>query len=415
MVRSAEIAHLGRRFPEFGLAAVPVIPDFKAVFERKDRIVESLSGEEQSLAEQGVDFLHTRAWFTSPHRVTTDNGEIEASKFIIATGSVPSVPSIPGLAQTGFWTSDEALFPDRHPRQMIVIGGSAVGCELAQIYARLGTGVTIIEMLPQLLGSEDPEIAAILREAFIDEDIECITGATVTQVSGLPGGEKTVRYEVDGRSAVLSADEILVATGRRPQLEGLNLPAAGIEANDGVLAVDNRLRTSQPHIWACGDVTGEPMLAHMASYEGEIAGHNSTTEEPHWQRADSRVVPRAVFTDPPVASAGVSEAAARARGHDVVVGHYPYSDLGRAVAMGETRGTVKLVADRLTRKLMGASIIGAGADMVIHEAVIAIGSDLKVDALARPQAVHIHPTISEAAGWAAEEIKEMMLALRKAG
>lgn len=415
MIRSAEIAQLGRRFPEFGIAAVPVIPDFKAVFDRKDRIVESLSGGEQSLAEQGVDFLHTRARFTSPHRVITDNGEIEAAKFIIASGSVPSVPSIPGLARTGYWTSDDALFPKRQPRQMIIIGGSAVGCELAQIYARLGTAVTIIEMLPQLIGNEDPEIAAILREAFLAENIEIILGAAVTHVSGAADGGKTVRYEADGRSAVISTDEILVATGRRPQLEGLNLPAAGIEANDGMLAVDSWLRTSQPHIWACGDVTGEPMLAHIASCEGEIAGHNATTEKPNWQQADFRTVPRAVFTDPPIASVGVSEAAARARGHDVVVGRYPYSELGRAVAMGETWGTVKLVADRQTGKLLGGSIIGAGADMLIHEAVIAIGSDLKVDALARPRALHIHPTISEAAGWAAGEMKETMLALRKTG
>lgn len=404
LVRSAEISHLFQRASEFGFRGANAEVDFEAVFSRKDRVVATLSHGEEILERRGIDLLRGEASFVSPERIEVGGRPVDARKFIISSGSEPAIPDIPGLKETGFWTSNEALNPTRQPASLIIIGGSAVGCELAQVYSRLGTKVSVLEVMPRLVAHEEPRSSEILAQALTAEGIELFLEAKVT---GFAGGQaaKTVYFLAGGQESSLSADEILVAVGRSPGLDGLGLDNAGVDFDSKGIKVDRSLRTSQPHIWASGDAIGEPMLAHFATYEGRLAGSNSVADEAGIRQADYRVVPRAVFTDPPLASVGLSEEAARAAGHEVASGIYRFSETGRGVAMGETRGQVKLVADKGTRKLLGAHIIGPWADALIHETVVAMGSHLTIDDLQEPRAIHIHPTLAEAVTWAADEIR----------
>jgi pyruvate/2-oxoglutarate dehydrogenase complex dihydrolipoamide dehydrogenase (E3) component len=365
------------------------------------RIVDSMSGGQQKMDSRGIDVIYGDAQFTSDQELQVDGERIQGERFIVATGARPAVPAIDGLNTTGHWTSFNAIYPDRQPESLLVIGGSAIGCEFAQIYARLGTRVTIIEMQQQLLYGEDGENALLLADQLRSEGVGVLLGTRAIEAVSSAEGKRITIENDDGRSS-LYADELLLAVGRVPELERLGLDAAGVEVLEGAIAVDEQMNTSQPHIWACGDATGKPMLSHLASYEGNIAGRNaSASGDVDAERVDYRAVPRAVFTDPPVASVGVTENEALEAGLDVIVGRAPYRDSGRAVAMGETVGQVKLLADKGSRELLGAHIFGAGADTLIHEAVVAMGSGLEIDALLRPRTIHTHPTLSELVGMAA--------------
>jgi pyruvate/2-oxoglutarate dehydrogenase complex dihydrolipoamide dehydrogenase (E3) component len=368
-----------------------------------------MATEVQDLSSRGIDFFSGSAVFTSPHELTAGDHSLLAEKIIIATGARPVIPSIDGLHETGYWTSFNAVYPDRQPESLAIIGGSAVGCEFAQIYSRIGTRVTVIEMQHQLLGGEDAEVAELLADALRAEGIEVYLDVRAKEIKKGTEGKLVVCESKadDSTGFTVSADEVLVAVGRAPALDGLGLNAAGVSTLNGAIEVDGSMRTTQPYIWACGDAIGSPMLSHLASYEGNVAGNNSTSgTENDLVTVDYRVVPSAVFTDPPVASAGISEDDGLEAGmDDIIVGRAYYADLGRAAAMGETQGMVKLIVCAGSRELLGAHIFGTGADMIIHEAALAMRSEHGVDALLRPSAVHIHPTISEIMGLAAASVR----------
>ncbi len=368
-----------------------MLPDFGAIFLRKDRIVKANSVGGRKMERRGIELVKGEARFLSNNEIQVDDERLTAGRFVIATGARPLIPGIDGLADCGCWTSREAVNPDRQPESLAIIGGSAVGCEFAQIYSRLGTRVTIFEAAPVLLNREDAEITSGLAEILESEGIELNLGAAVKGVS-MDGENKVVHYEDGGR---LVADEVLVAAGRVPAVDGIDIEAAGVAVETGAIAVDAFLRTGVSNIWACGDAIGSPMFSHVATYEGTVAGRNSADgEEGTAVEVNHRIVPGAVFTDPPLASVGITEDQAIARGLDVSVGRAYFRDTGRADAMGETQGMVKLVAGA-DGELLGAHILGPGADMIIHEAVIVMGSRLGVDALLRPRALHVHPTLSE--------------------
>jgi mercuric reductase len=419
LVRSAEIAHLGRRFPEFGIKASPVVPDFDSIFARKEGIISHIYNGEKLLSDRGIDLIRGSACFTSAHDIEVDGQGLAADRFVVAAGSIPVVPPIPGLAEAGFWTSNEAISPDRQPESLAVIGGSAVGVELAQIYSRLGTRVTVIEALPRLVAGEEPAVSAALTEALAAEGIEVVTGVEVGSIS-VSAGMKHVHLGTASEAGdnsggvgdsppgqAITAEEILVATGRKSDLDGLGLEAAGVRFGGGGIEVDEHLRSSQPHIWASGDAIGNPMLAHFASHEGRIAGRNAMAEVAGTplQTPNYLIFPHAIFTDPPIAGAGLGEEAARAEGYEPSTGVYRFDQVGRAATLGETRGFVKLVAEKGSRKLLGCHIIGPGADNLVHEAVVAIGAGLTIDDLMEFRAVHIHPTLSETVTWAADEVE----------
>lgn len=372
-----------------------MLPDFRAIFLRKDRIVAANSSGSEKMRQRGIELLKGDGSFVSDGELEVDGTRVTAGSFIIATGAQPVIPEIEGLEDVGYWTSHDAVFPDRQPESLVIIGGSAVGCEFAQIYSRLGTRVTLIEMGRKLLGRMDGEAAAIVGDMFEAEDIRVELGATVKRITAAGDG-KQVSYENDAGEGEAAGDEVLLATGRSPALGGLDLRLAGISLEAGAVAVDANLRTSRPHIWACGDAIGGPMHSHVATQEGIIAALNCTAGGgSQLTAAEYRVVPGAVFTDPPLASVGLTEEQALTQGLDIVVGRSYYRDTERAAAMGETGGMVKVIAGAGGGELLGAHIVGAGADMLIHEVVVAMGHHLGAESLLRPRAMHIHPTLSE--------------------
>jgi dihydrolipoamide dehydrogenase len=360
-----------------------------------------MSTDGAGLRRRGVEIIKADARFLSSHELEAGVERLQADSFILATGSEPAIPAIEGLEETGCWTSRDAIFPDRQPEALAVIGGSAAGCELAQIYARLGTRVTIIERMPHLLPGSEVESSLLLEDVMEKEGITLHLKAEVDSFSSGPEG-KTVSFTQDGSRQSVAADEVLMATGRKAALGGLGLDEAGVSTTEGAIGVDRNLRTSRPHIWACGDAIGGLMHSHVAVYESDVAGRNSVRGEgAELLETDYTVMPSAVFTDPPVASVGITEEQAMEQGLDILVGRSSFTDSGRAVAMGEARGTAKIIAGAADRRLLGAHVTGPGADMMIHEAVIAMGSGLGADALLRPRAIHIHPTLSEVMGRAA--------------
>lgn len=348
----------------------------------------------EKMKDRGIRLFEGSASFSSGHELEVGGERISAEKLVIATGAGPVIPPIEGLEASGYWTSYNAVYPDRQPESMVIIGGSAVGCEFAQIYSRLGTRVTVLEREETLMGNADGELGMMLSEVFESEGIEVIAGATVTSVANVSDG-KQVTYRSGTAKGKRICDEILVAAGRAPVLDALSLQAAGVTVGDGTVSVDKTMLTSSSHIWACGDVTGGPMHSHAATYEGIVAGINCTAgPEEESLTVERDALPAALFTDPPFAYVGLTEDQAIGQGLEVRVGRAFFRDTGRADAMGETAGMVKLVAEPGGR-LLGAHILGAGADMIIHEAVVAMGSHLGVEALLRPRVIHIHPTLSE--------------------
>jgi dihydrolipoamide dehydrogenase len=332
--------------------------------------------------------------------------ELTADHILLATGAEATMP--PGFRLDGerVITSKEALDLPRQPKRIAILGGGVVGCEFAGFFAAIGSEVTLIEMLPRLLPAEDDEIAdALARELkkrkialHLDTKVEGLTDGPDAAVTLALGGGKTV-----------TADTVLVATGRRPYADGLGLEAAGVVRGDrGKIVVNDRLQTSVRSVYAIGDVTDIKQLAHFASAQGKsavevIAGHPAQT---NW-----RAVPAATFTTPEIASVGLTEREAKEQGRTVRVGRFPFRAHGRNIAEGETTGFVKLVADAGTDQVLGAHIFGAKASELIHECSLAIAADLNLRDLAR--AIHAHPTLTEALGEAAEDAEGVAIHLMR--
>ena len=306
----------------------------------------------------------------------------------MATGSRPVIPPIEGLADVPAWTSDQALSSPEYPRSLIVLGGGAVGCELAQAYAGFGVQVTVIEAADQLAGNEDPAIAAELAAVLAADGIRLLIGSGVVRTEPRAGGG--VRCLLGDGTAV-EADRLILAVGREPATSDLGLTALGIQ-DDGALSVDVHCRVEgQQQVWAAGDVTGLAPYTHGANYQARVVSENLLGGE---LTADYRAIPRVIYTEPPLASVGMTAGAARAAGLDVISASAKMSDQARASTDGSPAGRVVLVADRARGLLVGAAALGAGADDWIAEATIAIRASVPVADLA--QVVHAFPTFGEA-------------------
>ena len=311
---------------------------------------------------------------------------------MIATGSRPALPPVEGLASVPFWTN-ETLFSQRSlPARLLVLGGGPIGLEMAQALARLGSRVTVVEFLDRILGPEDPDVAAILRERLEAEGIDA-----ADRDQGRAGGNAPARPSwlsvapaAGGATRVLEADALLVATGRRPNVEDLGLEAAGVEFSPKGIPTDARLRTNIPHIYACGDVHGKLAFTHVAGYEGSVALTNAILRLP--RKADYTNVPWCTYTDPEVASVGLNEQRAARAGVAYRVLQEPFSTNDRALAEGEPRGKIKVLVSP-AGKLLGCQIVGAHAGELIHEWVAAMNGGVKLSTLAG--AIHAYPTLSE--------------------
>jgi mercuric reductase len=395
LLRAAEWAAAGRHVPFPGLEVVSRVTDYRAVVEQKRALVAELRKMkyEDLLAEYGIVLVRGHARFRSPRELSVNGETLEAERFLIATGSRPWVPPIRGLEGVPFWTSSDALEAEEVPRRLVVVGGGYIAVELGQMFARFGSRVTLLEMLPRIIANHEPEQSEELARHLAAEGIEIRTGARVVEAARR-GLDVVVRAEVPGGVEEVRGDVLLVAAGIRPNTDDLGLDAAGVRVDDrGAVVVDDEMRTSVPHIYAAGDCAAAgPALVTAAAHAGAVAAENALNGG--GRTVDLRVVPSAVFTDPQVASVGWREAEARARGVRVRAEVLPMAMVPKALAIRDTRGLVKMVVDDETGRILGVHWVAPLAADLIHEATLAVRFGLTVRDVA--DTIHVYPTLSEA-------------------
>jgi dihydrolipoamide dehydrogenase len=394
-------------------AGTPAI-DMGQVHARKDKIVTGLTkGVEFLFKKNKIDWIKGTARLAGNGKVDVFDGDppsreatagkhvLEAKQIIVATGSQPR--NVPGITidHKRIITSDEAIHLKEVPKSLVIMGSGAVGVEFASIYRRFGTEVTIIELLPRLVPVEDEAISAELEKSFRKQGIKSLTGTKVTKATATDKGVEIEAQTPDGKTQKLSADILLVATGRGPVTAGLGAEELGIQMDRGYIKVDPLFRTSVPSVSAIGDVITidgpHPQLAHVSSMEGVITAERIAGREVQPLNYDH--VPGCTYCDPEIGSVGLSEAKAKERGYDVVVGAFPFGVLGRAKMAGETEGFVKIVADKKYDEILGVHMIGPRSTELVAEAVLALRLECTVEELIRT--IHAHPTFSEAVGEAA--------------
>lgn len=403
LLRSAEVVHLIREAQQWGVSAEQVSVDFRVVMQRKNRLIKGFADDRihQIHALPNTELVMGHARFVGLDTVQVGDRRLRGEHLIIATGSRPMIPPIPGLQEVGYFQSEDALAMTVVPRSMLVVGGGVIAVELGQFFARMGSEVTLFEAAPQLLPKEDPDVAAALTEAFRDEGIRVEAGIRILRVEDRSGRKVAVIADSFGEREC-QAEAIFVATGRVPNLEGLDLDKAGVSLDGRRIRLDAFMRTTNHRIYAAGDAWGGSYLVHVAIAEGETAARNAC--EHAAVAMDYRVVPHAVFTDPNVARVGPSERDFQAQGRRVLVASYPFSDHGKAEVMGgtATRGFVKLIADAFTGEILGAQAVGPEAADLIHELVAVISLRGTIGQFVKIP--HVHPTLAEIWTYPAEEI-----------
>jgi dihydrolipoamide dehydrogenase len=393
LIQGAEVLQQVRRAGEFGVRVAEPVIDWAAMQARKDKIVGGMrQGVQGLLKSNGVELIEGRGRLGPGTTVDVDDRRLQARAVLLAPGSAPSPPPVPG-AELGM-TSDDILGLKALPGRLIVIGGGVVGMEFASLFNLLGVQVHVVEMLEQLMTPLDPDVASRFQQLLARRGVEFSLGARVEKVES---GKSGARVSIDGKG--LEADLVLVATGRRPATDDMGLDEAGVVTDRGAIRVDDQMKTSIEGVYAIGDATMISMLAHTASYQGEVAVSNALGEKRI--SADYRAIPACIYTEPEIAFVGMSEAQARQAGEEVRIGSFPFSALGRSMVLGETAGMVKLVADR-DGYLLGATIMGARATDLIAEAALALSQGLTAAEVAHT--VHAHPTLPEAMAEAALDV-----------
>lgn len=394
LVKSAKVASLMRRAPEFGIGEVEVEVDFPAVM-RRMRTVISKAGEADSpdrFRKLGVEvLLGDSARFEEPREVSVDGHRLRSRSVILATGSYAKPPPIDGLEEAGYVDHVSVLELEKLPRSMVIIGSGPIGSEFSQIFARFGCRVGLISSSPDPLPKEDPEVSATLRK-FLEEDGVKVHGGVRAESVRVENGEKvvTVKDKTSGATFEVRGEEILVAAGRAPSVDGLNLEGVGIAIGDNGVKVDEHLETTAKNVYASGDITGKLLFTHAAEHQSRTALSNSLF--PIKQKVDYDAFPWTTFTDPEVARVGLTEQQAREQHDNVKVFRFPFEDLDRAICDGEAEGFVKLVTDK-RGGILGGHIIGPEAGNYIAEVVLAMRKGISIGDLS--QTVHVYPTLSE--------------------
>lgn len=405
MLSSAEVQHLMSRAADYGLRPCVQQLEWQRVIQAKDEVVATIAEQDSKtiLGQSGVEVVHGVASFRSPRELEIDGRPFRARHIVIATGSRQAAPRrIPGLIEAGYITHVEAVALKELPRSVLIIGGGPVGVEFAQIFHRLGARAIVLDRSDSILAREDPQVARFIQRLLRREGIEIIVRATAGRVER-QGARKVVTVVQDGASRDLIVDEVMLATGRAPNVEELQIERVGLQRGPWGLEVDEHLRTNLPHVYACGDVTGQYLFSHVAEYQARIAAHNIAFPEAP-RPTDYRVVPWATFTDPEVAHVGLTEPEAREAGYEVSVACFPFSRLDRALVIRKPEGMVKVVADNRTGEILGAHIVGPGAGNIIHEYALAMKARLPLEEVA--ETIHAYPTLSEALKWAATQFQE---------
>jgi dihydrolipoamide dehydrogenase len=406
LIRSARLVAEARDARRYGLDRAEVDFDFARVMERVQEVVRKVEPHDsvERYTRLGVEVIEGEARLVSPWEVEVAGRRLSARSIVIATGARPLVPALPGLEQVDYLTSDTLWSLRELPRRLVVLGGGPIGVELAQCFARFGSEVTVIEMAPRLLPREDAEVSAELEARFRAEGLQLAAAHRALRVEA-EGNERRVVCEHDGREVAFEFDQLLVALGRKPNVEGFGLEELGVALGErGTVGVDGMLRTNFPNIYACGDVAGPYQFTHVASHQAWYAAVNGLLA-PFWSfRADYRVIPWAIFTDPEVARVGLSEEEARARGIAFEVAHYELDDLDRAIADGTDHGFVKVLTAPGKDRILGATIVGADAGNLVAEFVLAMRHGLGLNKLLGT--IHIYPTMMEANKYVAGRWKQ---------
>lgn len=400
LIKSAGVARDMRHADQYGLPPHDPDVDFSKVMDRMWEVIEHIEEHDdpERFREMGVDVRFGQGQFVSPNELTLEGERITGRRFTIATGSSPAVPPIDGIEDVDYLTNVEALRLDELPGSMVVVGGGPIGLELGQTFHRLGSDVTIVESLPCVLNKEDEEIARLAHDLLAEDGLSIRTEVRANRVRQ-DGGTIEIDVESETGEETLRTDALLMATGRRPNVEALNLEQAGVEYDQSGIDVNRKMQTSQSHIFSVGDVTGLYPFTHMAEYQaGIVVGNIMAAPVPFYSRkADYSVVPWATFTDPEVASVGMTEAAAREEyGEDGVrVDKFPFTDQDRAVIENRNAGLIKLVYRRklFGVELVGAHIVGPDAGELIHEYVLAMNNGIKPAGISGT--IHVYPTLSQ--------------------
>jgi pyruvate/2-oxoglutarate dehydrogenase complex dihydrolipoamide dehydrogenase (E3) component len=394
MVASAYAAHMARRAVDFGVAIDgSVSVDMRRVKARKDAVSgKSRIGTETWLKKmENCTVYEGHARFESPRDISVGPDRLTADRIFINVGGRAVVPPMPGLEQVEYLTNSSMMDIDSLPRHLIVVGGSYVGLEFGQMFRRFGSEVTIIEMGPRLIQREDEDVSLTIQEILEQEDIKVRLDAKCISVSRR--GEETLAH-VDCATGPteVSGTHLLLAVGRRPNTDDLGLEKAGVALDErGYIVVDDQLRASTPGIWAMGDCNGRGAFTHTSFNDAEIVAANLLDNDP--RRVSDRIPAYALYIDPPLGRAGLTEAEVRKTGRRALVGKRPMTKVSRAVEKGETQGFMKIVVDAQTREILGAAILGTGGDEVIHSILDVMYAKAPYTVIQR--AVHIHPTVSE--------------------
>ncbi|MHB1347034.1 MAG: dihydrolipoyl dehydrogenase [Candidatus Humimicrobiaceae bacterium] len=401
LAHTAEVIESANKSSELGINIGDIGVDFQKVMSRKDNVVKSLrSGIEFNFKKNEIEIVKGEGKLVSLNKLLVKSGdgneiEINANNIILATGShASSVPPFI-LDNEGILDNVGILSLKELPKSMLVVGGGVVGCEFSSIFATLGTKVTIVEVMPRILLNEDEEVSDLIKKVFSKKGINIYTGIKVNEVK--KSGDQYVCVLSNGE--ILTVDKILVSVGRKPNTSGFGFKENGIDIDDrGFVKVDKNLRTSVKNIFAIGDMIGGYQLAHVASTEGLIAIENILGKN---KEVDYSVVPWAIFTLPEIGTVGLNKKQAEEKGHKVSMGMFPFKSSGKAFAIQETEGFVKVFTDSETGEILGSTIIGPRATDLVHEIAVAMHAELSIDYIA--DTIHAHPTLAEAVMETAED------------
>ena len=391
LVASAYAAHIARRGAEYGVGTGPVLIDMKRVKARKDEV----SGNSRRGVEGWLDGMERctvfrgHARFEDAHTMNVGGETIRGEHIFLNVGGRAVAPDMPGLSAIDYLTNTSILDLETVPAHLVIVGGSYIALEFAQMYRRFGAAVTVIERGPRLIAQEDEDVSAAIKDILEGEGIAVHLGADDIRFTGRTGA-----FAVTPRAGgtEISGTHLLMAVGRRPNTDDLGLDKAGVKTDQrGYIVVDDELRTSVPHIWALGDCNGKGAFTHTSYNDFEIVAANLLDNDP--RRVSDRIITYALYIDPPLGRAGLTETAVRKSGRKALVGFRPMTRVGRAVEKGETKGFMKVVVDAETKEILGAAILGVGGDEAIHAILDVMSAKAPYTRLQRT--MHIHPTVSE--------------------
>ncbi len=394
LIKSARVLRQVQDAAEFGVHTGTPRVDWDYIIKRKDQLVGAMrdGGYRGVQKNKNITLIEGEASFAGPGRIVVNGQTVSAQRVVIAAGARPALPRVKGLEETAFLTSTTIMELEKLPESLLIIGGGIIALEFSQLFARLGVEVTILQQNDRLVPQVEEDIAAAVEKILKNEGIKVVTGARVAAI-GREGSSIFALEDSSGRKLYYRAEKLLVAAGRTPNSDRLNLETAGVKVDDqGYIKVDSAFRTGAENTWAVGDIIGGPMFTHKAWHDGFLlAGHLVEGEEIN---SEGRLVPFAIFTDPEIAGVGLAEREAAAAGLEISIQRYNFSDHGRSMVDGKLSGFIKLISSKSSGKLLGAHIIGSEAAELLHELIAAIRFGATLNDL--QDMMHIHPTLAEA-------------------